>query len=177
MQASNAERLEQEKLLQEYELKRKAKSVVVPTDDAKVRSMLRSLNEPVTLFGEREVRPMQLRGQLGRALLACSMARTGCHAQRKQRCSQLMLCFLVMQMERRERLRRLIAQQEVELAEAPQARLVHAILKAAPWHHDHDFNAVASPEVPAWGGGHVSSLGAHACSRVCTCVRRSGRSS
>jgi U4/U6 small nuclear ribonucleoprotein PRP4 len=55
-QASEKERLEQEKLVQELELKRRAKTIVVPTDDGKVRQMLRGLNEPVTLFGEKEVR-------------------------------------------------------------------------------------------------------------------------
>ncbi|KAL6751821.1 WD40-repeat-containing domain protein [Haematococcus lacustris] len=75
-EASNKEKLEQEKLLHEYELKRKAKTIVVPTDDGKVKQMLRQLKEPITLFGEKE-------------------------------------------MERRERLRRLLAQQEAELAEAP----------------------------------------------------------
>jgi U4/U6 small nuclear ribonucleoprotein PRP4 len=55
-QASEKERLEQEKLVQELELKRRAKTIVVPTDDGKVRHMLRQLNEPVTLFGEKEVR-------------------------------------------------------------------------------------------------------------------------
>jgi len=75
-EASNRERLEQEKKIKEYELKKKAATVVVPTDDGRVRQMLRQLNEPITLFGERE-------------------------------------------MERRERLRRLLAQQAVELDEAP----------------------------------------------------------
>jgi U4/U6 small nuclear ribonucleoprotein PRP4 len=55
-QASLREREQQEKLLREFELKRKIRSTVVPTDDGKVRTLLRQLAEPVTLFGEREVR-------------------------------------------------------------------------------------------------------------------------
>jgi hypothetical protein len=59
LQASNRERLEQEKKIKEYELKKKAATVVVPTDDGRVRQMLRQLNEPITVFGEREVGAMQ----------------------------------------------------------------------------------------------------------------------
>jgi hypothetical protein len=56
LQSSRRELEEQEKLIQEFELRRKVKSVVVPTDDAKVKQMLRALKEPITLFGERQVR-------------------------------------------------------------------------------------------------------------------------
>ncbi len=55
-QAMTKEKLEQQNLLNEYELKRKAKTVVVPTEDARVRAVLRQMGEPMTLFGEREVR-------------------------------------------------------------------------------------------------------------------------
>ncbi|EFJ41018.1 hypothetical protein VOLCADRAFT_84238 [Volvox carteri f. nagariensis] len=41
--------------LREFELRRKIRQVVVPTDDGKVRQLLRQLGEPVTLFGEREM--------------------------------------------------------------------------------------------------------------------------
>lgn len=41
--------------LQEFELRRKIRQVVVPTDDGKVRQLLRQLGEPITLFGEKEV--------------------------------------------------------------------------------------------------------------------------
>lgn len=41
--------------VQEFELKRKMKATVVPTDDVKVRQVLRQLGEPITLFGEKEV--------------------------------------------------------------------------------------------------------------------------
>lgn len=46
---------EQEKLLREFEMRRRIRGTVVPTDDSKVRQMLRTLGEPVTLFGEKEV--------------------------------------------------------------------------------------------------------------------------
>eukprot|EP00955_Chlamydomonas_euryale_P092908 364743-Chlamydomonas_euryale.AAC.107 len=39
----------------DFELKRKMKSMVVPTDDGKVRQLLRQLEHPITLFGEKEV--------------------------------------------------------------------------------------------------------------------------
>ncbi|GFR45922.1 hypothetical protein Agub_g7380 [Astrephomene gubernaculifera] len=41
--------------LKEFELRRKIRQVVVPTDDGKVRQLLRQLGEPVTMFGEREM--------------------------------------------------------------------------------------------------------------------------
>ena len=56
MQAARREKEEQEKLLREFEMRRKVRSTVVPTDDGKVRTLLRQLGEPVTLFGEKEVR-------------------------------------------------------------------------------------------------------------------------
>jgi hypothetical protein len=55
-QSAQRDREEQEKLLAEFELRRKIRATLVPTDDAKVREMLRGLGEPITLFGEREVR-------------------------------------------------------------------------------------------------------------------------
>jgi U4/U6 small nuclear ribonucleoprotein PRP4 len=42
--------------VKEFELKRKMKATVVPTDDLKVRQMLRQMGEPITFFGEKEVR-------------------------------------------------------------------------------------------------------------------------
>jgi len=54
-EASRKEQAAQERLIQELELKQKMKAVVVPTDDKRVRAMLRQLGEPVTLFGEREL--------------------------------------------------------------------------------------------------------------------------
>ena len=56
LQASRRQQEEQEKLLRDFELRRRIRSTVVPTDDGKVRAMLRALGEPITLFGEREVR-------------------------------------------------------------------------------------------------------------------------
>ena len=41
--------------VKDFELKRKMKVTVVPTDDVKVRQMLRQLGEPITIFGEKEV--------------------------------------------------------------------------------------------------------------------------
>jgi U4/U6 small nuclear ribonucleoprotein PRP4 len=56
VQAARAEKEQQEKLLAEFEMRRRMMGTVVPTEDAKVRGLLRQLGEPVTLFGEREVR-------------------------------------------------------------------------------------------------------------------------
>lgn len=61
LQAGQRQREEQEKLLREFQLRRRIRSTVVPTDDIKVRTMLRVLGEPITLFGEKEVCQMQLR--------------------------------------------------------------------------------------------------------------------
>lgn len=57
LQSSNKDRELQEKILKDFELRRKIRQTVVPTDDGKVRLLLRQLGEPITLFGEREVRP------------------------------------------------------------------------------------------------------------------------
>lgn len=54
-QAGQRQREEQDKLLREFELRRRIRATVVPTDDLKVRTMLRALGEPITLFGEKEV--------------------------------------------------------------------------------------------------------------------------
>ena len=40
-------------LLQDLERRKKARSMVVPTDDGRVRARLREIGEPITLFGER----------------------------------------------------------------------------------------------------------------------------
>lgn len=45
----------QEEAIRKLEMQRRLKHTVVPTADADVRSMLRQLGEPATLFGEREV--------------------------------------------------------------------------------------------------------------------------
>ncbi|PNW71641.1 hypothetical protein CHLRE_16g662852v5 [Chlamydomonas reinhardtii] len=54
-EAGNREREAHAAKMKEFELRRKIRQVVVPTDDGKVRQLLRQLAEPVTLFGEREV--------------------------------------------------------------------------------------------------------------------------
>lgn len=55
-QASAEHARKQQELMREIELRRKMKATVVPTADGEVRRMLRQLGEPITLFGEREVR-------------------------------------------------------------------------------------------------------------------------
>ena len=43
---------EQQQVLRDFDRRREALAIAVPTDDAKVRLMLRSLREPITVFGE-----------------------------------------------------------------------------------------------------------------------------
>jgi hypothetical protein len=50
---SQAAKVAQEAAMREQEIARKARSVVVPTNDNLVRKRLRELGEPITLFGER----------------------------------------------------------------------------------------------------------------------------
>ena len=51
-----------------FELRRRAKALVIPTNDSAVRERLRALGEPITLFGEREAeRRERLRDLLARA--------------------------------------------------------------------------------------------------------------
>lgn len=45
----------QERAMQELLMKRRAKALAVPTNDMAVRTRLRRLGEPITLFGEREM--------------------------------------------------------------------------------------------------------------------------
>lgn len=61
VQSSAAEMSKQQRLMDELELRRRMKAVVVPTDDAEVRRLLRAEGEPITLFGEREVSDMERR--------------------------------------------------------------------------------------------------------------------
>lgn len=56
MQASRHAQILQEEAVRQMELRRRMRAAVVPTQDAEVRRTLRLLKEPVTLFGEREVR-------------------------------------------------------------------------------------------------------------------------
>jgi U4/U6 small nuclear ribonucleoprotein PRP4 len=55
MQSMRRELDEHEAKVKEFELKRKMRTTVIPTDDLKVRQMLRQLGEPITIFGEKEV--------------------------------------------------------------------------------------------------------------------------
>lgn len=54
-QASSKAKTVQKELVEQTELRRRMRQMVVPTADSEVRSMLRSIGEPITLFGEREV--------------------------------------------------------------------------------------------------------------------------
>jgi U4/U6 small nuclear ribonucleoprotein PRP4 len=54
-QTARRDAAQQDEVLREFELRRAARQVVVPTDDGRVRAMLRQLALPVTLFGEREI--------------------------------------------------------------------------------------------------------------------------
>lgn len=45
----------QQKIIDEFELRRKMQSVAVPTSPDDVKKALRYIGEPTTLFGEREV--------------------------------------------------------------------------------------------------------------------------
>ncbi|XP_047315368.1 U4/U6 small nuclear ribonucleoprotein PRP4-like protein [Impatiens glandulifera] len=57
----------QEKVTQEFMLKRRAAALAVPTNDMSVRARLRRLGEPITLFGEREMeRRARLRDLMAR---------------------------------------------------------------------------------------------------------------
>ena len=46
-------RQEAQAILDELERKKKARTMAVPTDDARVKARLREIGEPITLFGER----------------------------------------------------------------------------------------------------------------------------
>lgn len=54
-QTSVAAREMQQKAIDEFELRRKMQSVAVPTNPDDVKKALRYIEEPITLFGEREV--------------------------------------------------------------------------------------------------------------------------
>eukprot|EP00967_Tisochrysis_lutea_P005718 scaffold6781_cov22-Tisochrysis_lutea.AAC.1 len=109
LQASSRQQQEQEKLIKEYELRQKAKSVVVPTDDGRVRQMLRQLGEPITLFGEKEVRLCRCTDRWGTCACDDWLQQSKASGNNLQQVA----------MERRERLRRTLAQQEAVTAELP----------------------------------------------------------
>lgn len=63
---SRLARERQEKAVQDLLTKRRSAAIAVPTNDLSVRTRLRRLGEPVTLFGEREMeRRERLRGLMG----------------------------------------------------------------------------------------------------------------
>lgn len=76
LQASSAHLQRQAELVEKMELQRKMRSLVVPTNDREVRMLLRQLGEPITLFGEREVRgvSIQCSGAAAGAGLGCPAA-------------------------------------------------------------------------------------------------------
>ena len=52
-QGSERARMENQVILDELERKKKARTMAVPTDDNRVKTRLREIGEPITLFGER----------------------------------------------------------------------------------------------------------------------------
>ena len=56
MQAAQHAQMLQEEAIKQVDLRRRMRATVVPVIDADVRDTLRQLGEPVTLFGEQEVR-------------------------------------------------------------------------------------------------------------------------
>ena len=61
MQAAQHAQMLQEEAIKQVDLRRRMRATVVPVIDADVRDTLRQLGEPVTLFGEQEVRLHLLR--------------------------------------------------------------------------------------------------------------------
>lgn len=55
VQGSRHAQILQEEAVRQMEIRRRMRAEVVPTQDADVRKMLRQLEHPITLFGEREV--------------------------------------------------------------------------------------------------------------------------
>jgi hypothetical protein len=67
------------------EVRRRIRATMVPTADADVRRLLRQVEQPVTLFGEREVRspaaPAARQGRLSsEVLVSCCRRRPACLA-------------------------------------------------------------------------------------------------
>lgn len=56
VQGSRQAQILQEEAVRQMEIRRRMRAEVVPTQDGDVRRMLRQLEHPITLFGEREVR-------------------------------------------------------------------------------------------------------------------------
>ena len=68
---SERARMENQVILDELERKKKARAMAVPTDDKRVKTRLREIGEPITLFGER-VSGLQVRSFW---MLRCSYRR------------------------------------------------------------------------------------------------------
>lgn len=111
MQASKQARAQQEELIRQVELRRKMRQTVVSTDDKEVRKMLRRLGEPVTIFGEREVRSNLLCLVFGCVLSRQSVRKFALCLRQNLRAGWL-------QMERRDRLRKLLATMDDTAADA-----------------------------------------------------------
>ena len=98
--------------VEQLELRRTMRSIVVPVIDSEVRALLRQMGEPITLFGEREVsRELFYEGPFWCMIFVewPSTASTNI-------C--LLMCPNALQMERRERLRKLLATMNDDQAEA-----------------------------------------------------------
>ena len=59
LQESSHAKMLQEEALKEMEARRRMRATIVPTGVDAVKRVLRSLGEPVTLFGERPVRAFE----------------------------------------------------------------------------------------------------------------------
>eukprot|EP00959_Pyramimonas_sp_CCMP1952_P320582 6708545-Pyramimonas_sp.AAC.2 len=53
--ASTAAKERHEAILADFEARRRARALSIPTDDGEVRKKLRELGEPITLFGEKQM--------------------------------------------------------------------------------------------------------------------------
>lgn len=127
--------------MKEIELRRKMKATVVPTNDQEVRRMLRQLREPITLFGEREVSegcgpghaPGHMADDLAVAMVAIAVLCTACSPCKRFASCRPVPCSRAdprsllppppllparTQMERRDRLRKMLAGMDEQQAVA-----------------------------------------------------------
>lgn len=58
LQESSQAKVLQEQAIREMELRRRMRATIVPTNVDAVKQVLRSMGEPITLFGERPVCPL-----------------------------------------------------------------------------------------------------------------------
>ena len=83
LQGSRHQQMIQEEELRRVDLRRRMRATVVPTSDGEVRRLLRQLGEPVTLFGEQQVRGscgmlgLRLPQQHGMRTQSASLRRSG----------------------------------------------------------------------------------------------------